>query len=57
MSAMSSSQKRSDREMIREHLARARMYLERSKALREPHRRALEAAQRELDRLKRARGR
>jgi hypothetical protein len=33
------------------------MYLERAKAKREPHRRALEAAQRELDRMKRARGR
>jgi hypothetical protein len=57
MSAMSRSQKSSDREIIREHLERGRMYLERAKAKREPHRRALEAAQRELDRLKRARGR
>jgi hypothetical protein len=57
MSAMSGPQKSSDREIIREHLERGRMYLERAKAKREPHRRALEAAQRELDRMKRARGR
>jgi hypothetical protein len=57
MSAMSGPQESSDREIIREHLARARMHLDRAKAKREPARRALAAAQRELDRMKRARGR
>jgi hypothetical protein len=57
MSAMSESQKRSDREIFREHIERGRMYLDRAKAKREPQRRALEAVQRELDRMKRARGR
>jgi hypothetical protein len=56
MSVMGSPKESSDREIRREHLARARMYLDRAKAKREPHRRALEAAQRELDRMKRARG-
>jgi hypothetical protein len=57
MSAMSGPQDNSDREVIREHLKRARMYLDRAKAKREPVRQALAASQRELDRMKRARGR
>jgi hypothetical protein len=57
MSAMSGPHESSEREIIREHLARARMHLDRAKAKREPARRALAAAQRELDRMKRARGR